>query len=876
MPAPKKNRRESTVATRRKRPTALDSIQATGSNRGEWLNTGIFFLFAVAVSLIGFLGLSPASPILQVDQISRVRVVADFNFTYVSELATAEKREAMRDRVPPVYRFDNTPYDEFRAYLLGLSEALTDFADIPEDASDPSLYALTPEEVAQFFNNFEAGNPYGLRDRDLAVVWNQLAPERRSAVLNESLLILEQLYREGIYEPEENTGGGANVPNLKVYNIEDQEGHLRELRLLSMEEALRTLRINLAALDVPRESSMMLFRILREGLRPNLKYDQSRTAQLVNETLRAVDPVKVSVALGDTIIEPNSRVTSEQLEQLEAYRELQVERSDVQFGADKLFWERTALTVVVLFATMIYLRLTGIGITPNRRRILLAGTALVINLLINRLLLEIGDSGAGLQNPILLALLPYLLPITLAPIMISILIGAGPGIICGGVMAFLNSLMQGNSLAVLVVSLTASLVGIYLARRVEVRASIVRAGVYAGIVMAVGAVLLGLRDSFEVTAVFYQMLTAIGTGALTGIIIIGFLPIWETLFRTTTSITLLELTDFNHPLLRRMQLEAPGSYHHSLMVANLSENAAAAVGANPLLCRACAFFHDIGKLVKPEYFTENQREGYNPHIERNPSMSALVIKSHVKEGVVLAKEYKLPEVAIEVIRQHHGTSLIQYFYYKALQQKQQAEAGQDLAVSNSNAPRIELDQVNEATYRYEGPIPTFVESAIIMLADSVEAAGRSLRKVTPQSIDELIAKIITARVEDGQLDNCPLTFQQLAKIRESFSFTLLNMLHARVEYPKEALEGAKAKKKAQRKGTSAAPFAELGRSLDQSGYSPNPDTAPPKPLKEENGGDQTENEKEESASEAEDEKGEELPASSAKEPNEGADDGKNR
>lgn len=830
MPAPKKNRRESTVATRRKRPTALDSIQASRENKGHWLNTGIFLLFALLVSLVGFLGLSPASPILQVDQISRVRIVADFDFEYVSELATAEKREAMRDRVPPVYRFDNTPYEEFRTYLLDLSQALTDFADVPEDASDPSLYALTPEEVAQFLDDYKKGNPYGLRDRDLAVVWNQLAPARRNAVLNESLLILEQLYREGIYDPEGDAEQSA-VRDLKVYNIEDEEGHLRELRLLSLEEALRTLRINLAALDVPRESSMMLFRIIREGLRPNLKYDQTRTAQLVSETLAAVEPVKVKVATGDTIIEPNSRVTPAQLEQLEAYRSRQVDRSDAQFGADKLFWERTCLTIVVLFATMIYLRLTGIGISANRRRIALAGTALLINLIVNRLLLEIGDSGAGLQNPILLALLPYLLPVTLAPIMISILIGAGPGIICAGVMAFLNSLMQGNSLAVLVTTASASLVGIYLARRVEVRASIVRAGVYAGIVMATGAILLGLRDSFEITAVLYQMLAAIGTGALTGIIIIGFLPIWETLFRTTTSITLLELTDFNHPLLRRMQLEAPGSYHHSLMVANLSENAAAAVGANPLLCRACAFFHDIGKLVKPEYFTENQREGYNPHIERNPSMSALVIKSHVKEGVVLAKEYKLPEVVIEVIQQHHGTSLIQYFYYKALEQKRQAEADQD--VGYGNAPRIELDQVNEATYRYEGPIPTFVESAIIMLADSVEAAGRSLRKVTPQSIDELIAKIITARVEDGQLDNCPLTFQQLAKIRESFSFTLLNMLHARVEYPKEALDGAKAKKKVARRGSSSAPFADLGRSLDQSGYTPSPDSPPPKPLKPE-------------------------------------------
>ena len=349
--------------------------------------------------------------------------------------------------------------------------------------------------------------------------------------------------------------------------------------------------------------------------------------------------------------------------------------------------------------------------------------------------------------------------------------------------------------------------------------------------MALAAFLIGVRDSVDSVLVIYQMLTAIIIGGVTGIALIGFLPIWESLFKTTTDITLLELTDFNHPLLRRLQMEAPGSYHHSLMVANLSENAAAAVGANPLVCRVCALFHDIGKLVKPEYFTENQRDGYNPHIERNPSMSALVIKSHVKEGAILAREYKLPKVIVEVIRQHHGTSLIQYFYYKALERKR--EVDQEFEIPGLEAPRIELDKVNEDTYRYEGPRPQFRESAIIMLADSVEAAGRSLRKVTPQAIDDLIAGIFRSRVEDGQLDNCPLTFQELSRIRESFSFTLLNMLHARIEYPKESATQELAKKQARNKKGSRAPFAQLSERLGEKTGTKG-DAAPEGAPKEEN------------------------------------------
>lgn len=813
MAQSRKNRKETTVATRRKRPTALDSMSSTGASRTMWLNVGIFFLFAVLFIIIAFFGLSPASPVLQHGQISRVRIVAEVPFSFESTIATERKRAELRDRVPPVYRLDNSHLEAFREYLLALNEALTRFADIPADVEDRRAYALTPEEISRFMAEFEPGNPYGLRDRDIAILWNQLPPEQRANALNEGLLILDQLYREGVYDPASQQLG-PNASNLRIYNIEDPEGHIRELNLLSIEQALRTLRINLAALDVPRESSMILFRILREGLDPNLRFDEERTQELVARSLSEVEPVRVTVPEGQTIIEPGTRVTDAQLEQLEAYRRAQARNTSLQFGPGKLFLERATLTVVVLFATMIYLRLTGIHITPNRRRIFLAGTAILLNLLINRLLLEIGDSGAALQNPALLSLLPFMLPVALAPILIATLLGAGPGIICGGLIAFLNALMQGNSVAVLLAGTCASLVGIFYARRIEVRTSIVRAGLYSGLIMGVAAILLGLRDAVEVSTMIYQALTALGVGGLTGVVIIGILPIWESLFKTTTSITLLELTDFNHPLLRRMQIEAPGSYHHSLMVANLAENAAAAVGANPLMCRSCAFFHDIGKLVKPEYFTENQREGYNPHLERNPSMSALVIKSHVKEGVVLAKEYKLPRVMIDVIREHHGTSLIQYFYYKALERKRQAEAESESPARG--APRIELDQVNEATYRYEGPCPSFTESAIIMLADSVEAAGRSLRKVTPQAVDELIEQIVTARVEDGQLDRCPLTFQQLAKIRESFSFTLLNMLHARVEYPKEALDGEKKAKKKTTKRGGSSPFAELGRSLDQS------------------------------------------------------------
>ena len=230
-----------------------------------------------------------------------------------------------------------------------------------------------------------------------------------------------------------------------------------------------------------------------------------------------------------------------------------------------------------------------------------------------------------------------------------------------------------------------------------------------------------------------------------------------------------------------MQIEAPGTSPHSLMVANLSETAAAVIGSNPLLCRVCCLFHDIGKLVKPEYFSENQR-GANPHEEKNPSMSALVIKAHVKEGVEIAKQEKLPKVIIDVIQQHHGTSLIKYFYHQA-QKQRNSEAHND---SNQSQEAQGNHRIHQSTYRYDGPKPRFKESAIIFFADAVEAASRSLKKITQPSIEEMIDSILESRIKDGQLDECPLTFKELDSIKVSFTRTLLNMLHSRIEYPKDS------------------------------------------------------------------------------------------
>jgi putative nucleotidyltransferase with HDIG domain len=670
-----------------------------------------------------------------------------------------------------------------------LSVDLSAFAEVPENTPE-NMARLTDAEIENFLNEYAAGNPFNLRPGDLATLHNQLGQNRSSSIFSEGLIILGEIFRKGVYQEDTafNLGSGQR---LTLFNVEDELGNLQEVQILSEEEGLRTLRIQLAAFDIPRESTIALFRILRSALTPNLIFDSARTRERVELAQQSVEPVVIEIDEGQTIIEPNTKVTALQYEGLDAYRKALRDAEKGDFSFNSLFMERVMLTFLIVLGAVFFMKITRNDIQHNHRLFSLSGSIILANLLLIRLVIELGDSIVVESNPILLQLIPYMVPIILGPVIITILVGVGPGILATIIISAFSAMMQGNSISVLLLSQLVGLVSISYCRNIQLRASLVRAGIISGLTMTIGVLLFGIRDSTALSSVFYQVMTSLGTGVVSGMLIVGLLPMLEQLFRHTTDITLLELTDYNHSLLRKLQIEAPGSYHHSLMVATLSEKAAAEIGANPLVCRVCSLFHDIGKLAKPDYFVENQRAGQNPHFERNPSMSALVIKSHVKEGVQMARQYRLPSIIREVIQQHHGTSLIQYFYYKALE-KQRSEGVIESVIEN--APSIELNEVNEATYRYEGPIPQFTESAIIMLADSVEAASRSLKKATPQSIDELIDKIIMSRMQDGQLDATPITFQQLQKVKQSFSFTLLNTLHSRVEYP----DGKPAAKKAAR------------------------------------------------------------------------------
>ncbi len=762
---------------RRTRKTGQHSSFVHFLETSRYVAVLLFLLTVIGIGYLSFIGVSTAGPQLLPNQIAPMRVIASHSFSYESRVQTEDLREDLQQQVPPVFRIDMQPYQSFSSTIRTLLAEIDKLAEQVKDLPGPERAQI----IQDFTSRYNLTHPKRINVEDVTILLRHTDEPTRRILFDNGLVTLREIYREGIYSPEALHLEGTRE-GFSVLNLVRPDGEIVEKTIQNEEKALQSLRINLIALNVPQEVSIAMFRIFRPGITPNIFFDPEKTEELKGRVLDNVQPVVVQVEEGQTMIEPGMLVSEEQHEMLSEYRRhlSTLDERSFAFQFNELIYHRFLMVLAVLLGAVIYIRIEDRETIRSNIRLAILILVAFLNLGIIWFIIRLGNHPALIDNTEWGAALQFLAPYSLAPLMIAILLGLRPAIFMTLMISFFAGIMFGNRVETFAISLLSSLSAIWFCQEVKLRKRVVQAGGAGGAVVAFSALLFGLVSGHDLTIVARQMLVALGSGVVTGIIVAGVIPVLEVLFRRTTDITLLELTDTNHALLKRMQLTAPGTYHHSLVVANLSENAASAIGANPLLCRVCATFHDIGKLIKPEYFTENQREGINPHQDRSPSFSALVIKSHVKDGVDLAVKHKLPRVVMDVIRQHHGTSLIQYFYHQAKQKEMRESEAPFTGTS-----RIEIEKVSESTYRYDGPKPQFRESAIIFFADSIEAASRTLKKVSPQNVDELIDKIVTSRIEDGQLDECPLTMQEIAKIKKSFSYTLLNMLHSRVEYPSE-------------------------------------------------------------------------------------------
>jgi len=413
------------------------------------------------------------------------------------------------------------------------------------------------------------------------------------------------------------------------------------------------------------------------------------------------------------------------------------------------------ITAICLLVVFLYLSYFYPEIYENVNKLILLGIIAIFVVL----LAKIASQASG-----------YLMPIASASMLMAISLNPNIAILLTVILSLLIGFIPGGGTNYILVSVISGIVAIYSIRKITQRSSLTRAGLIIAGVNIITISALGLINNEGYYLILQNNLWGVLNGFLAVILTIGILPFLESYFDITTPFKLMELSNPNQPLLKKLILEAPGTYHHSIVVGNLSETAAEEIGCNALLARVGAIYHDIGKIKRPYFFTENQEAYKNIHDEMEPSLSALVIASHVKEGIELAKKNKLPKDIIDIIAQHHGTNLITYFFHRALKENGSAN-----------------DAVAEENYRYSGPKPQTKEAGIILLADSLEAATRSLTNPTPTRIKTLVKEIIQKSLENGQLEECDLTLKDLDKIGDSFSRILTGMFHSRVEYPDEDL-----------------------------------------------------------------------------------------
>ncbi|HED23774.1 MAG TPA: HDIG domain-containing protein [Firmicutes bacterium] len=369
----------------------------------------------------------------------------------------------------------------------------------------------------------------------------------------------------------------------------------------------------------------------------------------------------------------------------------------------------------------------------------------------------------------------FFIPVAMGVILITVLFGYKLALINNFALALMVGLITGGEFSYILVALMGGLVSIYAVTRLSQRSDLARAGFYVSatnLVLILAVYLFFGNVSMETDSLInfsYSAIAGVGNGIFSAVVAIGLLPFLESLFGVTTAITLLELSNPNHPLLREMLLKAPGTYYHSMMVSNLAEAAADRLKANSLLTRVGAYYHDIGKLKRPYFFSENQLSGENPHEKLSPNLSALIIGAHPKDGLEMGRKHRLPEPVIEIAAQHHGTSMISFFYQQAVEQNG-------------------TDKVEAEKFRYEGPKPQTKEAAIIMLADTVEAGVRSLTKPTSNRVEMMVRRMIKEKLEDGQLDQSDLTLKELDVIADAFIYIMSGIYHSRIEYPEKELK----------------------------------------------------------------------------------------
>ncbi len=742
----------------------LDGVPAAAEKSRTLFATMLFVLWVACAFVLVLPPVKVNEPGLVMGQTSPSACFADFDFSYVDEARTEAARAAAREAAPEIYRLDQSEVDAGSKLASGLLAELERRAKAEKDGKDFNERPdIRPSSAVK-----------DLSQSDFETLCLLLqSEEKQKSFISEVAAVLDR----GVVADGQIAGKDESAP----IQVVDSKNYIRR--------KLRCLADLTKASQAPAEISeavarhyslenreplrMQLEKMLPLVIVPNVFLDEHSTEAAKRRAAESVSPCIVQYKKGDILVKKGEVINRDSFDLSRYYQ-----RQKARLYGGGLPWRRlvdaAALSFLLVLFNGIYLMQIHPEILRSNKLLGLTVAVLLASVAANTACIRLFDFLGPLfdVSPLLA---PSVLPLALAPLILSAMVGLRAAIYGGLFVSFMAALQMDGSFSVAMTGMVLGAAAGYAVRHApNHRTYFLRAALVITLLLP----LMQLLNLWHVGQKPELFLPAVLISAANGFILAAFslalIFILEALFQMSTDMSLLLLCDYNHPLLKKLQFEAPGTYHHSLLVSTLAEQAAHEIGANPIRARVCALFHDIGKLDTPEYFIENTRGEDSKHDDLNPEVSKLVILNHVKEGVKLARKFKLRKIIRDCIEQHHGSDLVRYFYQRARNEGQARD-----------------EEVSESDFRYPGPLPREKEVVIVSLADACEAASRSMTKPTPAKFDALIGEIFRNRIKDGQLDAAEMTFGELAKIRKSFMRTLVQMTHARIAYPKQEDEEGK-------------------------------------------------------------------------------------
>ncbi|NUN05738.1 MAG: HDIG domain-containing protein [Bdellovibrio sp.] len=732
----------------------------------------LIFLYCVLLSYTIFYQLDiPFN--FNVGDVAKYDVTAPVGFEMTDEVTTEEKRTKAEFSVPIVYDFDTAVFERVSVGLIHSFRTMRAYYRETSWPSAPAAYRAKVKEFFQHKKQFE--KELGVPVSDFMFEWLidlKFTPRIESVVIRN----MESWYDRKIAEAPDRfipTNQGNVVGRVVHRNNLGKEFPISRdeiVDLQSPENFDLELKKDLIRFNDSDQANILYF--ARSLLTPNLTLNKQETASRRQAARDAVIPVTITIKKNQTIITQGSVIQPFQMAVIKQIENIRADkRKDVMALSMALM---LSVAIMVFFSYLKRFTMNKVKIDFKDISVMMLIAFGVIFFTKIYLFMTDAAFASKMSHLIPASVFLYAAPVAAGPMLVGLLITYGE--IVWLFSAFLSvclGIMVDYNFAFMFVSLVG---GIAAARGVfncKTRNDIYFAGVRTGLVNALMIAFVLTMTKFDQEGGLKEILLSIPAGFIGGIFsalfAMMFVPLLESIFNYTTDVKLLELSNLNHPLLKEMIVKAPGTYHHSMMVGSMVEAAAEEIGANPLLGKVMCYYHDIGKMEHANYFIENQKPGHNPHDHISPFMSKTLLIAHVKDGIEMGTAFKLGKPILDGIIQHHGTTLISYFYNKALDLKKEDDP-----------------EISDNDFRYPGPKPQFRESALCMLADSIEAAARSLDEPTPTRLQNIVRNIIQRKFSDGQLDECNLTLKDISKVELAFVRILLGIYHQRIDYPRSA------------------------------------------------------------------------------------------